>query len=101
MRQGNFEDYLQDNPKSFDEKQQRLIKGFGEAESQGFSSLMVQYGNAYTFHRYFADPFTRVLFSSNAEEFSAIEALQKQGLSLEQAVYQIAEKHYGDELCNA
>ena len=101
MRQGNFEDYLQDNPKSFDEKQQRLIKGFGEAESQGFSSLMVQYGNAYTFHRYFADPFTRVLFSSNAEEFSAIEVLQKQGLSLEQAVYQIAEKHYGDELCNA
>lgn len=99
LRQGNFADYLKDNPKRFDEKQQTLIKGFGEASSQGFSSLMVQYGTAYTFHRYFADPFTRVLFSSNAEEFSAIQTLKNQGLSLEEAVYQMAEKNYGDELC--
>lgn len=101
MRQGNFDEYLKDNPKAFDEMQQRLIKSFGEAGQQGFSSIMVQYGTAYTFHRYFADPFTRVLFSSNAEEFAAIESLKAQGLSLEQAVYQVAETNYGEELCNA
>ncbi len=100
MRQGNFEEYLKDNPQAFDEMQQRLIKSFGEAGQQGFSSIMVQYGNAYTFHRYFADPFTRVLFSSNAEEFAAIETLRLNGLSLEEAVYQVAEKNYGAELCN-
>lgn len=101
LRQGNFEEYLKENPQAFDERQQRLIKSFGEAGQQGFSNIMVQYGNAYTFHRYFADPFTRVLFSSNAEEFAAIEGLRKQGLSLEQAVYQVAETHYGDELCHS
>lgn len=101
MRQGNFEEYLKENPKMFDERQQQLIKDFGEAGTQGFSSIMVQYGNAYTFHRYFADPFTRVLFSSNADEFTAIEALRKKGLSLEEAVYQVAETFHGDELCNA
>ncbi|KTC84398.1 type IV secretion system protein TraC [Legionella drozanskii] len=99
MRQGTFEDYVKNNPDVYDEKQKRLIKSFGEAESQGFSSVMVQYGKAYTFHRYFADPFTRVLFSSNAEEFAAIETFRSQGLSLEQAVYRVAEQYYGDELC--
>jgi conjugal transfer ATP-binding protein TraC len=101
MRQGNFEDYLIHNPQSFDEREQRLIKSFGEAGQQGFSNIMVQYGKASTFHRYFADPFTRVLFSSNAEEFAAIEAFRNQGLSLDKAVYKVAEQYYGDELCSA
>ena len=61
---------------------------------------MVQYGKAYTFHRYFADPFTRVLFSSNAEEFEAIVTFKSQDLSLDKAVYRVAEQFYGDELCN-
>lgn len=100
LRQGNFEEYVKENPQTFDEQQQRLIKSFGEAGSQGFSSIMVQYGNAYTFHRYFADPFTRVLFSSNAEEFAAIETFRKQGMNLDEAVYRVAELNYGEELCN-
>ena len=99
LRQGNFEEYVQKNPQAFDEQQQRLIKSFGEAGSQGFSNIMVQYGNAYTFHRYFADPFTRVLFSSNAEEFAGIERLREQGLTLDAAVYQVASLNYKEELC--
>ena len=101
MRQRNFEEYIQNNPKAFDARQQRLIKSFGAAKSQGFSDLMVQYEEAYTFHRYFADPFTRILFSSNATEFSAVERYMKEGLSISEAVYKTAEQFYGDELCMA
>ena len=98
MRQGDLQDYIADNPKAFNEQQQKLIQGFGEAAAQGFSNIMVQYGNGYTFHRFFADPFSRILFSSNADEFSAVEEYKAQGLTLEQAVYKVAEIHYGDEL---
>ena len=98
MRQGDFQDYINNNPKVFNEQQQTLIQSFGEAAEQGFSNVMVQYGNGYTFHRFFADPFSRVLFSSNGEEFSAVEKFREQGLTLEQAVYKVAEINYGDEL---
>jgi conjugal transfer ATP-binding protein TraC len=101
LRQGNFEHYIKENPNAFDERQVRLIRDFGEAGAQGFSNVLVQYGNAYTFHRYFADPFTRVLFSSNAEEFFEIETLMQSGLSLADAVLKVAESRYGDELCEA
>ena len=101
LRQGNFEHYIKENPNAFDERQVRLIRDFGEAGAQGFSNVLVQYGNAYTFHRYFADPFTRVLFSSNAEEFFEIEKLMQSGLSLADAVLKVAESRYGDELCEA
>lgn len=101
MRQRNIEQYLTNNPELFSERDQRLIKSFGEAAQQGFSNIMIQYGTATTFHRFFADPFTRVLFSSKAEEFAAIESLQSQGFLLQQAVYKVAEHYYGDELCEA
>ena len=100
MRQGNFSEFLQSNPKKFNELQQKLIQGFGAANSQGFSNLMLQYQNSYSFHRYFADPFTRVLFSSNAEEFDDIERFTNEGMSLEDAVYKVAHQRYGDELCS-
>lgn len=98
MRQGNFSEFLQENPKKFNELQQKLIQGFGAANSQGFSNLMLQYQDSYSFHRYFADPFTRVLFSSNAEEFDDIERLTSEGMTLEDAVYKVALQRYGDEL---
>jgi len=100
MRQGNFQQYLNQHPETFTPLQAKMIESFGEAKGAGFSSMMVQYGNAYTFHRYFADPFTRVLFSSSGQEFADIEALCAKGISMEEAVTRVAETYYGDELCN-
>jgi len=100
MRQGNFQQYLNHHPNTFSPLQAKMIESFGEAKGAGFSSLMVQYGNAYTFHRYFADPFTRVLFSSSGQEFADIEELCANGVSMEEAVTRVAETYYGDELCN-
>jgi len=95
MRQGNFSDYTAKHPERFNSFQQRMIESFGEAQGSGFSDLMIEAGNTYSFHRYFADPFTRVLFSSSGDEFGEVEALMQQGMSLAEAVYQVAQKRYG------
>lgn len=97
MRQGDLKEYLEKHPEAFNTLQKEIIQGFGEARMQGFSNLMLQFGNAYTFHRYFSDPYSRILFSTAGEEFGAIEALTTAGVSLTEAVRQVALQFYGDE----
>ena len=99
LRQGNFQDYVTKNPDAFSPLQQKMIQSFGEAKAQGFSSMMIQYGGVSTFHRYFTDPFSHILFSSAGEEFGEIEALIASGMSISDAVAEVARKVFGDELC--
>ncbi|QLZ68942.1 type IV secretion system protein TraC [Legionella sp. PC1000] len=100
MRQGAFREYVEKHPDHFSPLEVSMIESFGEAKTQGFSNLMIQFGNVTTFHRYFCDPFSRVLFSTSGDEFGGIESLMNQGISLTDAVYQVAQHHYGDELCD-
>jgi conjugal transfer ATP-binding protein TraC len=98
MRQGSFKAYMEKHPDSFNPLQVAMIESFGEAKTQGFSNLMIQFGNSYTFHRYFCDPFSRVLFSTSGDEFGEIEALIAKGMPLTEAIQAVAYKYYGDEL---
>lgn len=91
MRQGNFQEYIRAYPNRFTPYQQKMIESFGDVVGSGFSNLMIEAGNTYSFHRYFADPFTRVLFSSSGEEFTAIESLCKKGMPLIDAVQHVAQ----------
>lgn len=100
MRQGSFKHYLEEHPKHFSPLEARVVESFGEAKTQGFSNLMIQFGNVTTFHRYFCDPFSRVLFSTSGEEVSAIESLTNQGVTLTDAIQRVAQKYYGEELCD-
>lgn len=100
MKQGAFKEYIAEHPTLFTPLQQRVIESFGEAKLQGFSDFMLQCGGVYTFHRYFSDPFSRVLFSTSGDEFGEIEALIKSGVSLSEAIKQVATKYYGDMLCD-
>lgn len=97
MRQGNFKDYIARFPDTFNPMQQAMIASFGEAKMQGFSNLMIQYGTAYTFHRYFSDPYSRVLFSTSGEEFGAVQALVAEGVPLHEAVIRISKELYGED----
>lgn len=96
MRQGNFNDYLQKHPNRFNALQKEMITNFGDVQSAGFSNLMIEAGGHYSFHRYFADPFTRILFSSSGEEFSAIESRVSSGMSLMEAVKEVSLEFYGE-----
>ena len=92
LRQRGLTDYLATHPHALTPLQQTIIESFGEAKSQGFSNVMIQYGNAYTVHRYFSDPFSRILFSTSADEFSEVEALVASGLSLKEAIQNVVKK---------
>jgi conjugal transfer ATP-binding protein TraC len=100
MRQGNFKEYQQQHPEHFNPLEVALIESFGEAKNQGFSNLMIRFGSVSSFHRYFCDPFSRVLFSTSGDEFGAIESLIAQGISLAEAVSRVAQQYYGEELCD-
>lgn len=96
LRQGAFKDYIAKHPDYFNPLQQQVIESFGEAKAQGFSNLMIQCGSVFTFHRYFSDPFSRVLFSTSGDEYGEIEALLTSGVSLVEAVKQVAHHYYGE-----
>jgi conjugal transfer ATP-binding protein TraC len=98
MRQGNFKDYVARFPDAFTPLQQQMISSFGEAKMQGFSNLMIKYGNACTYHRYFSDPYSRVLFSTSGDEFGAVEAMVASGVSLTDAVSRISKELYGEDV---
>lgn len=90
MRQGDFNAYMEAHPTAFSPLQVEMIESFGEAKGQGFSSMMMQFGTAYTFHRFFADPFATALFSTSGDVFGEIEALLDDGVSMTDAVQQVA-----------
>ncbi|AHE68494.1 type IV secretion system protein TraC [Legionella oakridgensis] len=100
MRQGSFKQYIEEHPRLFNPLEVKVIESFGEAKTQGFSNLMIQFGNVTTFHRYFCDPFSRVLFSTSGEEVSLIESLTNQGVNLSDAIQRVANNYYGEELCD-
>lgn len=89
MRQGHFNAYIEDHPKAFTPMQVKIIESFGEAKGQGFSSMMMQFGTAHTFHRYFADPFATALFSTSGDVFGKIESLLDEGVSMADAVQEV------------
>ncbi len=95
MRQGNFKAYTRAHPERFTAYQEQMIASFGDVQGSGFSNLMIEAGNTYSFHRYFACPFTRVLFSSSGDEFGAVEALCASGMSIGDAVLQVTQQTEG------
>lgn len=88
----DLDDYVKNHPRAFNEQQETLLRKFGEAGSQGFASVMVQYGRGYTFHRYFSDPFSRILFSTKGDEFEALQRLVHSGMRIDEAAELVVEK---------
>lgn len=100
MRQNekSFKDFLSEHEDYFDAYQQALIKNFKPSATSGFSEFMVQQGSATSFHRLFLDPFSRIMFSSKAEEHQAVKELTQSGLRIEQAIQTVASTLFADEI---
>lgn len=98
LRQGDFQDYLNKNPSRFTPLQEAMIASFGAVSATGFSNVMLEAGEEMvSFHRYFADPYSRVLFSSKGVEFERVKGLVESGVGLEQAVHQVTKEFYGED----
>jgi conjugal transfer ATP-binding protein TraC len=100
MRQNekSFKDFLNEQPDYFNEYEKNLIQSFKSSSVNGFSEFMVQQGAITSFHRLFLDPFSRIMYSSRAEEHQAVRELVEQGQTVANAVMAVAEKLYGDEI---
>ena len=92
-----FEIFRQKHKHFFTDYVAEIIQQFVAAKQQGFSECLLQCGASQSFHRLFVDPFSKVLFSSHHREFEAVKRLQQAGLSLRDAIEQVARHYYGDE----
>ncbi|MEZ8349287.1 type IV secretion system protein TraC [Vibrio splendidus] len=99
LRQGSgLAKFIKDNPSHFSPYEQFVIKSFEKSSIAGYSSVMLKTGDVTTFHRLFADPFTRACLSTEPHEFEYCETLMNQGVPLMDAVNQTAEHFYGPEI---
>lgn len=99
LRQGSgLDKFIKENPEHFSEYEQFVLKSFSASASAGYSSVMLKAGGRTTFHRLFADPFTRACLSTEPHEAQYCETLMKQGIDVMDAVNQTAMHFYGDEI---
>lgn len=97
--------FLQDNAaltehnkhhETFSEYEMKLLKAFPKAKDAGFSQVLVKSGGISSFHRLFVDPFTRVMLSSDGDDYASVEHYVSCGMSFIDAVEKVAEKSNGD-----
>ena len=99
LRQGDgFDQFVAQNPTVFNPKELQLLKSFPTAKNAGFSCLMLKINGQSSFHRLCADPYSRALLSTEAEEFEYLSKLQQKGMGIEEAVIQTAHHFYANDI---
>ena len=99
LRQGDgFNDFLAKHPAHFTRFEQTMIKSFPGAAESGHSCVMLKAGGAVSFHRVFADPWSRAMLSTEPTEFDHCDALIKQGMPLLDAIEQTALHFYPKDM---
>src|SRR5579885_224342 len=71
---------------------ERLFKSLKKTDD--FSECIIKMPSGLSVHRIVLDPYSRILYSSKAEEFDAVIQLQKQGKSLKEAIEIVARKFH-------
>lgn len=87
-------------PDQFQPLQRDMIGKFGAAKDQWFSSFLLQVENHSSWHRLFVDPLSRAMYSSDGPDFEFVQQKRKEGLSIHEAVWQLAWKKSGPEMAS-
>ena len=99
LRQGDgFGDFLNKHPDHFSPFEQSMIKSFPRADAAGHSCIMLKAGGLVSFHRIFADPWSRAMLSTEPKEFEYCENLIKGGIPLLDAIELTAQHFYPDDM---
>ncbi|ABS10552.1 MULTISPECIES: type IV secretion system protein TraC [Shewanella] len=99
LRQGDgFGDFLNKHPDHFSPFEQHMIKSFPRANDAGHSCVMLKAGGLVSFHRIFADPWSRAMLSTEPKEFEHCENLIKGGMPLLDAIELTAQHFYPDDM---
>ena len=64
-----------------------------------YSEVMIYGSQGYSIGRLLLDPYSQLLYSSKAEDYSAIQALRKQGLSLPDALETLLKARQYEKTC--
>ncbi|HAO1942677.1 TPA: TraC family protein [Escherichia coli] len=91
---------LRHYPDQFLPLQRDMIGKFGAAKDQWFSSFLLQVENHSSWHRLFVDPLSRAMYSSDGPDFEFVQQKRKEGLSIHEAVWQLAWKKSGPEMAS-
>ncbi|EET0970950.1 type IV secretion system protein TraC [Escherichia coli] len=95
-----FAKYNQLYPDQFLPLQRDMIGKFGAAKDQWFSSFLLQVENHSSWHRLFVDPLSRAMYSSDGPDFEFVQQKRQEGLSIHEAVWQLAWKKSGPEMAS-
>ncbi len=79
---------------SMDPFTERLYKSLKKTDD--YSECVIKTPSGLSIHRILLDPYHRILYSSKAEEFNAVEMLQAQGHSLQEAIELVARRFHRD-----
>ncbi|STX81259.1 type-IV secretion system protein TraC [Legionella busanensis] len=82
---------------TFSEYEIQLLRVFPKAKDAGYSQVLIKAGGLSSFHRLFVDPFTRVMLSSDGDDYTAVERYVSQGMRFVDAVSRVAEEQLGVE----
>ncbi|MDP3268086.1 MAG: type IV secretion system protein TraC [Legionella sp.] len=80
---------------TFSDYEMSILKSFPKAKEAGFSQVLLRANGISSFHRLFVDPFTRVLLSSDGDDYQAVQNYVIRGVAFLDAVFLVAQEHYG------
>lgn len=93
-----FRKYNQYNPDQFSVSERAVIEGFPAARDAHFSAFMLRISGQVSYHRLLLDPLSRVMFSTNGEDFEFRENALKQGMTINETLYQLAQRNFPREM---
>lgn len=93
-----FRKYNQKNEGQFNQLEQAVVEGFPSAKDSRFSAFMLRVGGQVSYHRLLLDPLSRVMFSSDGDDFEFREARLREGKSIQEAIWLLACARYATEM---
>ena len=93
-----FRKYNQKNAGQFTSGEQSIIEGFPSAKDALFSAFMLRVAGQISYHRLLLDPLSRVMFSSDGDDFEFRERCLREGKSVHEALWLLAKHKYSDEM---
>lgn len=94
----SFRKYCLENPDAFSAYEREVIEGFPAAREAHFSAFMLRYGGQVSFHRLLLDPISRVMFSSDGEDYDFREAGMRAGRDIHDIILDLAVRKHPDEM---
>ncbi|WP_206609133.1 hypothetical protein, partial [Cysteiniphilum litorale] len=76
----------------------KTIQRFRPSSEAWFSSFLIKRGEFSSEHRFFLDPYSKIITSTKRQEVDAVKTYRKQGYRLKEAIMLTVEEFYGDEL---